>query len=341
MGAWGKTSEWMGRLADNVPLTSICIPGAHNAGTSSLSGPDIVDPWGDLPPGVALAVRALPVVRPVLTRGARTQRLNVSDQLTHGIRYLDLRVAYIRRTHELRCVHAQLGDPLADVLEAVRRFAGAHPGEVVLVDLKHLIFFDSNAHSKLRVLVEDILGELLLSPTTTGIGARNISQLTLQHVRALRRQVLVFFGEDVGGDGLQVDERLGWSRAGVLCGDDTWANTRSRDVLVGHLEAKLATAWGRPSQERRGRFHVAHAVLSPSVRSVIFLADEDLHATLAQRVQAWAAVAGAHGLMSHHRPTFGIVSIDHVGTDAAAVTVDELVNINRVFLKEDVTMDHA
>jgi 1-phosphatidylinositol phosphodiesterase len=106
--AWltGATADWMGKLPDSTSLARLSIPGTHDSGARH---------------GGAACV---------------TQSWSIADQLKAGIRFLDIRN---RRTgasfaiHHGPCFQKIM---FGDVLNDVRGFLRAHPGETILMRVK-------------------------------------------------------------------------------------------------------------------------------------------------------------------------------------------------------------
>ena len=72
----------------------------------------------------------------VITPWALTQSLDVLAQLEFGYRYIDLRAGW---NGTAWCAHhAEIGVPIADILNDIATFMLEHPGEVVVVQTSHL-----------------------------------------------------------------------------------------------------------------------------------------------------------------------------------------------------------
>ncbi|KAF2271538.1 PLC-like phosphodiesterase [Westerdykella ornata] len=110
-------SKWMSHLPSTLPLSALSIPGTHNSHTH---------------------YRALPSVR--------CQVVDLKTQLSHGIRFLDIRVQPAHATDvskkDLYLVHGafpiSLTGPkyLAPLLETCYSFLDENPGETILISLK-------------------------------------------------------------------------------------------------------------------------------------------------------------------------------------------------------------
>ncbi|OOV58817.1 phosphatidylinositol-specific phospholipase C domain-containing protein, partial [Clostridium botulinum] len=103
-------SQWMAKLNDNTPLSSLSIPGTHD--TMSLG-------WG----GVI----------------AQTQSKSLKNQLLSGIRYLDIRLgAYPNDPDLLYSYHGfiYLHSTFTNILEIVTSFLKSNPSETILMRIK-------------------------------------------------------------------------------------------------------------------------------------------------------------------------------------------------------------
>ncbi|AEB77451.1 phosphatidylinositol-specific phospholipase C [Clostridium botulinum] len=103
-------SQWMAKLNDNTPLSSLSIPGTHD--TMALG-------WG----GVI----------------AETQSKSLKNQLISGIRYLDIRLgAYPNNADLLYSYHGfiYLHSTFTNILEIVTNFLKNNPSETIIMRIK-------------------------------------------------------------------------------------------------------------------------------------------------------------------------------------------------------------
>ncbi|MFE0461390.1 phosphatidylinositol-specific phospholipase C [Kitasatospora sp. NPDC058965] len=98
--------DWLGALPDSAPLARLTLPGTHD--TCSLYGGPIT----------------------------QTQTLSVPDQLTAGIRFLDIRCRAINGVFAIH--HSQFFQNIfyGDVLNDCQAFLAQHPGETLLMRVK-------------------------------------------------------------------------------------------------------------------------------------------------------------------------------------------------------------
>lgn len=106
---WLQTavSKWMGDLPDTTKLNLISIPGAHDAGA-----------------------------RRNTIWYCRTQSLTLTQQLTHGIRYFDIRLRRVGRSFAIYHGSCSMYLSFGEVLDEMRAFLKANPSETVLMRVK-------------------------------------------------------------------------------------------------------------------------------------------------------------------------------------------------------------
>jgi len=107
-------TSWMRDIPDDTPVTTVNIPGTHNS--CCVDG---------------------------LLGLAKTQNLDLSDQLNAGIRFLDIRLTHYR---DNLCVHHDVfctEKSYSDVLAICSSFLGQHPSETILMAVKEEDRLDS------------------------------------------------------------------------------------------------------------------------------------------------------------------------------------------------------
>ncbi|NUP53548.1 MAG: phosphatidylinositol-specific phospholipase C domain-containing protein [Catenulispora sp.] len=107
------TDSWLAHLPDTVPLTALTIPGTHD---SCCQNPAYGTEW------------------------SHTQNWGIPQQLTEGVRFLDIRCNGLAGTaSELGIYHSSWYQyiRLQDVLDQCRSFLAAHPSETVVMRLRN------------------------------------------------------------------------------------------------------------------------------------------------------------------------------------------------------------
>ncbi|MGH3971956.1 MAG: phosphatidylinositol-specific phospholipase C [Pseudonocardiaceae bacterium] len=100
-------SSWMGDISDDVQVTALSIPGTHDSGC-------IVGPLGL----------------------AKTQNLDIPEQLDAGIRFLDIRLAHYQDSLLVHHDVIYMGKSYKDVLQICADFLVRHPSETILMLVK-------------------------------------------------------------------------------------------------------------------------------------------------------------------------------------------------------------
>lgn len=104
--------NWMQALDDNLFLSRLSIPGAHDAATSSCGSSGI-------------------------TGGAHTQTYTIAQQLEHGVRLFDLRPVW--NGSDMMIYHGIIstGVKFNDALTTLCNFLNSHPKEFLFVIMRH------------------------------------------------------------------------------------------------------------------------------------------------------------------------------------------------------------
>lgn len=107
--------SWMGDIPDDVPVTALSIPGTHDS--ACIDGP---------------------------LGFAKTQNLDLPEQLNAGIRFLDIRLAYYQDDLLVHHDAIYMGKSYKDVLEICANFLVRYPSEAILMSVKAEDRFDSS-----------------------------------------------------------------------------------------------------------------------------------------------------------------------------------------------------
>lgn len=101
-------NNWMGALSDTMSLAQLSIPGTHDSGAK-------VEP---------------------ISGTAKTQNLSIAEQLTAGVRYLDIRCRHIGNSFTIH--HGAIYQNLNfdDVLNACIGFLNSNPTETIIMSVK-------------------------------------------------------------------------------------------------------------------------------------------------------------------------------------------------------------
>ena len=106
--------SWMGDISDNARVTTLSIPGTHDS--CSIDGP---------------------------LGFAKTQNLDLADQLRAGIRFLDIRLAHYQENLFAHHNAVHMGKSWADILDICSNFLSKYPTETILMSVKEEGRFDT------------------------------------------------------------------------------------------------------------------------------------------------------------------------------------------------------
>jgi len=201
-------ADWMAEDASvlrDMTLGEVVLPGTHDAGAYALTsklmpGSRFPTPWEAA--AIAIAEDLGIGVDRVITPWALTQSLDVLAQLEFGYRYIDLRAGW---NGTAWCAHhAEIGVPIADVLNDIATFMLEHPGEVVVMQTSHLDGFpDATRVDELLAMVTKTLGEFMAGPEWARDKA--FGDVGIGEMVDSGRRLAVVFGdgdyESVGGGG--------------------------------------------------------------------------------------------------------------------------------------------
>jgi 1-phosphatidylinositol phosphodiesterase len=109
-------SNWMAALSDDVSLSALSLPGTHDTGAYNFGG-----------------------------ETTETQRMNIEEQLTSGIRALDIRLGVSHLNLDVQCQGPDLWtfhgiscqfQRFSDILSSIDEFLVEHPGEMIVMRVK-------------------------------------------------------------------------------------------------------------------------------------------------------------------------------------------------------------
>ncbi|MCD8368465.1 MAG: hypothetical protein LUC48_10685 [Clostridiales bacterium] len=120
--------NWMAEtLSGDVRMVDVAMPGAHDSLSYEIDFLSEVDSTSAAAPLDQVFLKGLAV------RQSKTQELTVKEQLTSGVRYLDLQVSYDASDKKWYGVCNFKSVLLSEALLQVNDFLLSHPGEVVIL----------------------------------------------------------------------------------------------------------------------------------------------------------------------------------------------------------------
>ncbi len=131
-----KPSQWMTKLyqAYDTPLNQICIPGTHDSGSYDITTFSDEDPhmWESLKKLFDYYSESyfFTPFKELVRWWAVTQGLNTYQQLSAGVRYLDIRPRKING--QLVTVHGLAGASINNIIMGIKRFLNENPREIII-----------------------------------------------------------------------------------------------------------------------------------------------------------------------------------------------------------------
>ena len=186
------------------------------------------------------------MIKEIIYKWSVTQSLDVTMQLSHGIRYFDIRLACKPESNEVHIVHGLFGMKLSDTLEQIVAFLDVHPKEVIFLD------FHENYLTKMQQeQCLDMIAEKLGNKCCPRL---DVGSLTLETMWENELQVIAFHKEDM----VQEDFRF-WSREVM---PRPWPRVSDVKQVINFLETT--------SCKRSGdTFHGTQGVISPDTGFIL------------------------------------------------------------------------
>jgi len=217
--------DWMKESAEAIattPLSELCMVGSHDANTSGINP---LSSWGN-----DWATDLMGLNPKTAVRASRAQEQTLAQQLSHGVRYVDLRFD-LDDDDALRSTHGLRGEYAETVIGDIASFVKSHPEEILLVDIQaiHGPPGSDDRFAKVAALVDEALGPYMASPSSP-------VNTTPQKLWDAGKPVVVLFSG--GPDELYTDYPL-WKRDEVLA--SPWGNKQQLDDLKPFLDKELAS----------------------------------------------------------------------------------------------------
>lgn len=209
----------------------------------------------------------------VIVNWSITQNLQITDQLNHGVRYFDMRNAYLKSDDDIFFVHGVYGHKIDDLLRALNDFLNKHPKEIILVDFNHFYDFTDEIHERFMKSILSVFDGKLFYPTDSK-GANT----TVAEIWKHKKQVIVQYSDD---NCKRYKEF--WPDGSIY---SPWANTSSVTKLLTFLDNRFDSI--KPNS-----FNVFQAILSPQTSTIAGHLFSSLEKCLAKKcdvaVSSWLA----------------------------------------------------
>lgn len=292
--------DWMSKLpsaATRKPLINLCIPGSHDSFSYSLDRHGCIA--NDFSEAGFLKLFG-PCFKSIIYRWSVTQDLKIEDQLSAGVRYVDVRLSQPDDPKQPVCtVHGLYGVPLLEFLLEIKTFVDLHRREVLLLDLNHFYNICPAGHGSVLELIEKIFGSALC-PSPPDFDA---THLTLEACWTQGYNVVVFYQ----CENSVTLPKFVWSKRYM---QSPWPKTNNLNGMLAFCQKTIST---RHTECFEPCFYNCQAILTPKTQDILRFGTSSLKKCLAQR--ATEAICRFLDLNKQELvPNLNIVSVDFVQT---------------------------
>ncbi|BFZ62963.1 PI-PLC X domain-containing protein 2 [Saitoella coloradoensis] len=241
--------NWMGGIMEKIGgkrIIDIAMPGTHD---SAMHGDNmghslgldaekpVIDIWTRLTSVPIAGQIAGNVTTDIIKRWSQTQSHSLPNQLSLGMRYLDLRVCWHAADQSFRLTHTVMTKTrVEEELAEVRAWVEAHPNEVVIIDFQHFYGLGEAEHQAFHAMLTQTLGPHL--------APRSLISSPIRDYIAANTRIIVLYGDDPpipstgerpqGADAIKAQYEDVWPREGRI--DSLWVNERTSEGLVTALD---------------------------------------------------------------------------------------------------------
>ena len=210
----------------------------------------------------------------IIIRWSLTQKSTITEQLTAGIRYFDMRVGYLADRKDFFFVHGCYGYAIVDLLKEMKVFLDNNPKEVLIVDFNHFYSFTDEIHKVFTSLILQQFNELLYP--CDGKQA-SVDKLSLKNFWDSKKQVFARYCDDT----VCAKHNLFWPSKYI---DSPWFDTDSISKLLPDLNDRFDTL-------QDGVFNVFQAILTPQTSTILLHITSSLEKELAEpgniKIKTW------------------------------------------------------
>jgi len=224
-----SSTDWMNQMPGlaTKKLNEVSFPGTHDSGTYGL-----IDAWNrpiddQYPANVDNGFIKAGSYIGITKAWAKAQEKTVAEQLTDGIRAIDLRPCK-EKSGTYRICHSLYGPLLSDALDDIATFSAAHPREVLIVSFGDFYGVEANDHAALYTLINQKIGTRVIDAATI------TPETTVGQVWSRNAGSVVVLYNDTSNPSTKFFGSSSWV--------GTWANSWDRDTMKQSLLSGLATA---------------------------------------------------------------------------------------------------
>lgn len=161
----GKEDNWMKQISQiigNKPISTVMLPGSHDTGTYGIN--DNSEIANDISDEIKFWLALDPLKMQHLRNWSMAQNIDMTTQLSLGIRYFDLRLCE-SSTGGLETCHAISAATIPDLLSQAGTFLNDpnHNQEIIILDFNHLYSISNNDIDQLVLLLKNAFGNKIAS----------------------------------------------------------------------------------------------------------------------------------------------------------------------------------
>ncbi len=227
-----NTENWMKALKERYPAFSkaaikdIIIPGTHNSGSYALNQNSDYSPDESIDSLILEFLKTLDVTKAIYADWAKSQPHDVYQQLTKGIRYIDLRVC--GKSGEPYSCHGMYSDKLSNIIQQINRFISKEENryEIIILDINHIYQMSDGAQESLISHLLSTFGDKIASRDAYGLDS------TLHDFWENNKQLIIVYQNK---NHTAHHPEL-WPSSSV---DSFWPNTSKANELISQLNSRL------------------------------------------------------------------------------------------------------
>eukprot|EP00051_Salpingoeca_urceolata_P020695 m.313558 g.313558 ORF g.313558 m.313558 type:complete len:475 (+) comp19664_c0_seq6:4703-6127(+) len=265
---------YLNPLLSDKTILDLSLPGTHDTLTFDLST-TVSDGANDLPPDVAWVLHEFHDFVPghFIRDQAKTQGLNITEQLENGIRFLDFRIMFSAPPahsafdhHSWFCLHfVESNRKALSYLGEVRTFLEAHPEEVVVMWFSRHGNTETTGNDQYPGVsqadklafwsqVEKLFAGLLFDTRQSSLNTTTMSELLVRNHRAV---VFVSdYAEFTNSSSLAIDAR----QIDNILGDEVTAENATQQQILAELRNAGAH---RAADKAQNRFMLMSMAAGP------------------------------------------------------------------------------
>ena len=249
-------------------------------------------------------------IKNVVVRYCLTQKLCITDQMKHGVRYLDMRAAYLAPADNFLFIHGVYGHPILDMLKDIQQFLTVNSHEIVILDFNYFYDFTAELHQRFCESIKSIFDGMIYT-------REHQQEMTssLQDFWSSKTQILIRYKDDISEQFKEF-----WPSQII---SSPWCNTDSISTLLEKLNEHFKTI-------EKGKINVFQAILTPTTKTIVCHLCSSLRDTLVVKgnvaIKKWL-----NDVYIKQTQGINVVICDFICEDSIPSLI---INLNRKFLKK-------